>query len=207
MSEKKEHKRTGAFPLSSPFVLQIRDIAYRPGQMREFERTLTVEEHYGEGIARVEAGSQMQLSVRAESVEDGIFVSGRARASIATECGRCLREFERKIEVDLAELFFYEPENEEEYRVFGDRLDLSGTLRDHIVLALPFQPLCRDDCGGLNIGESTGAAHASSSAHDVIVYSAESDTSQAETDEEELDARWQKLAHFLQNGENENAST
>jgi uncharacterized protein len=31
----------------------------------------------------------------------------------------------------------------------GDLLDLEPVLRDAVVLSLPFQPLCRDDCPGL----------------------------------------------------------
>ncbi len=31
----------------------------------------------------------------------------------------------------------------------GDLIDLETALRDVVVPALPFQPLCRDDCPGL----------------------------------------------------------
>ena len=31
----------------------------------------------------------------------------------------------------------------------GDLLDLEPALRDAVVLALPLQPLCREDCAGL----------------------------------------------------------
>ena len=31
----------------------------------------------------------------------------------------------------------------------GDLIDLEPALRDQVVLALPFQPLCSDDCPGL----------------------------------------------------------
>ena len=34
-------------------------------------------------------------------------------------------------------------------RLEGDLLDLEPLLRDSVVLSLPFQPLCRDDCPGL----------------------------------------------------------
>ena len=34
-------------------------------------------------------------------------------------------------------------------RLEGDLLDLEPVLRDAVVLALPFQPLCRPDCLGL----------------------------------------------------------
>ena len=38
---------------------------------------------------------------------------------------------------------------DETSRLEGDLLDLEPLLRDAVVLALPFQPLCQDDCPGL----------------------------------------------------------
>ena len=40
-------------------------------------------------------------------------------------------------------------EDDEASRLEGDLLDLEPLLRDAVVLALPFQPLCEDDCPGL----------------------------------------------------------
>ena len=40
-------------------------------------------------------------------------------------------------------------EDDDVSRLEGDLLDLEPLLRDAVVLALPFQPLCRDDCPGL----------------------------------------------------------
>ena len=40
-------------------------------------------------------------------------------------------------------------EDDDVSRLEGDLLDLEPVLRDAVVLSLPFQPLCRDDCPGL----------------------------------------------------------
>ena len=40
-------------------------------------------------------------------------------------------------------------EDDETSRLEGDLVDLEPLLRDAVVLALPFQPLCQDDCPGL----------------------------------------------------------
>ena len=52
---------------------------------------------------------------------------------------------------DFQELFVYEESDAEDeaLRMEGDLLDLEPVLRDAVVLSLPFQPLCRDDCPGL----------------------------------------------------------
>jgi uncharacterized protein len=47
----------------------------------------------------------------------------------------------------------------------GDLIDLEPALRDQVVLALPFQPLCTDDCPGLcpecgvRLAEESGHRH------------------------------------------------
>ena len=40
-------------------------------------------------------------------------------------------------------------QDDEEYHLDGDLLDLEPVLRDAVVLALPMSPLCREDCPGL----------------------------------------------------------
>jgi uncharacterized protein len=77
-------------------------------------------------------------------------------AEVRGECGRCLDEIHDDLAVSLCELFAYPgsttdetTEPDEVHRVVGDYLDVEPVVRDAVVLALPFQPLCRPDCGGL----------------------------------------------------------
>jgi uncharacterized protein len=67
---------------------------------------------------------------------------------------RCLDPIERSIEVDLQELYAYpgherDDDDADLPELEGDLLDLEPVLRDAVVLALPLQPLCRNDCPGL----------------------------------------------------------
>ena len=60
-----------------------------------------------------------------------------------------------EIEADVQELYVYpgrtpEGEDEDDLRELQDELiDLEPVLYDTLVPALPFQPVCRDDCPGL----------------------------------------------------------
>jgi len=57
-----------------------------------------------------------------------------------------------ELEADLQELYVYpgvEPDDDLASRLQGDLIDVEPVLRDAVVLDLPFQPLCRDDCAGL----------------------------------------------------------
>ena len=86
---------------------------------------------------------------------EGILVSGTIRGRTEGECVRCLDPVEDEIETDVQELYVYpgrtpEGEDEDELReLVDDLIDLEPVLYDTLVPALPFQPVCRDDCPGL----------------------------------------------------------
>ena len=86
---------------------------------------------------------------------EGVLVTGTARAGLEGECARCLEPISDEIEVRFQELFVYDdrevdPDEELEVsKLRDDLVDLEPLLRDAVVLALPFQPLCEDDCPGL----------------------------------------------------------
>ncbi len=128
----------------------IRDIINRPGEMRERERSFTAPEAFGEMLARIPEGENIDLGVRLESVHEGILASVTVDTTMHAQCGRCLSDFTAPFEVEFQELFAYTPTEAEEYRVHGDHVNLEPPLRDAVVLALPFQPVCRPDCPGLD---------------------------------------------------------
>jgi len=100
----------------------------------------------------VPQGDPVDLELRLESVMEGVLVSGTARARTVGECARCLVDLENPLEVDLQELYAYpesEAQSDEAGRVKDDAIDLEPLLRDAVVLALPFRPLCNEDCPGL----------------------------------------------------------
>ncbi|CAH0152105.1 hypothetical protein SRABI98_00805 [Microbacterium sp. Bi98] len=136
--------------MNGPFVLPVRDIVRKPGEMREHEFSVTLGEGWGEGIVAYEAGSALDLDVRLESVHEGILVSGTADAEYSGVCGRCLIDITRPVEVEFQELFAYPGEEETDFEVQDDHVDLETLVRDAAVLALPFQPVCQPACPGLD---------------------------------------------------------
>ena len=71
-------------------------------------------------------------------------------------------------DVEIQELYVYpgvELDDDFASRLQGDLIDLEPLLRDAVVLDLPFQPLCREDCAGLcvecgaNLNENPGHGH------------------------------------------------
>jgi uncharacterized protein len=152
--------RSESDPLSkldprAPLVLDTRELGRRPGSQREVSRTVPAPADLGIEVLGVPEGSPVELDLRLEVVMEGVLVTGTATADLAGECARCLEPISDEIEVRFQELFVYEdqgvdPDEELEVSMLqNDLVDLEPLLRDAVVLALPFQPLCRDDCPGL----------------------------------------------------------
>ncbi len=112
-------------------------------------------------VLRVPEESPVELDLRLEAVMEGVLVTGTATVGLVGECVRCLAPIEEELIVDLQELFVYADQRasardhgddeleDETGRLEDDLIDLEPLLRDAVVLALPFQPLCEDDCPGL----------------------------------------------------------
>lgn len=136
--------------VNSPYALRVRDLAHRPGEMREHSLDIEVPEAMGAGVIAVRVGDEMHIDLRLEGLHEGVLVSGHASAEAFGECSRCLIEISEPVEVDFAELFAYDASEEFDYFVHDDLVDCEQVVREAVVLALPFQPVCRPDCPGLD---------------------------------------------------------
>ncbi|MDQ1289589.1 MAG: hypothetical protein QG622_3155 [Actinomycetota bacterium] len=123
--------------------------------MRKIHRDVEAPVDLGTDVIGVPEGSALELDLRLESVMEGVLVSGAIRGRAAGECVRCLGEVDSPLEAGLQELYVYPeraPEgqtDDELHELEGDFIDLEPVIRDAVVLALPFQPVCRPDCPGL----------------------------------------------------------
>jgi uncharacterized protein len=141
----------------APLVLDTRELGRRPGSERTVTLTAPAPADLGIEVLRVPEGSPVELDLRLEAVVEGVLVTGSAHAELAGECVRCLTEISDEMDADFTELFVYDDgeaqgedtEDGETSRLQGDLVDLEPLLRDAVVLNLPFQPLCSDDCPGL----------------------------------------------------------
>jgi len=140
----------------NPFVVDIRELGRRPGSLLPVHRTVQVPQGVGLDVIGVQAGDELILDLRMESVVEGVLVSGTVSGPVVGECSRCLDPIQDVVEVDVVELFAYpdsttsETTDEDEVsRLTGDTIDLEPLVRDGVVLALPVAPLCRADCAGL----------------------------------------------------------
>jgi len=152
------------------FQLNTYELPRRAGEMKEYELDIVVKEKFGVDLISVPAGEIIEIDARLESVTEGVLLSADVYAVAQGECIRCLDPVEIVIERKIQELYNYEPTNErgkkkrksstedlttedldaaEEFMMDGDILDLETPVRDAIVLSLPSNPLCSQECLGL----------------------------------------------------------
>ncbi|NYI06593.1 uncharacterized protein FHU37_003536 [Allostreptomyces psammosilenae] len=126
-------------------------------------RTVPAPKDLGIEVIGIREGADVEIDLRLEAVMEGVLVTGTARGPVQGECVRCLEPVEYEFEADFQELYAYpesepvagrtpvapEEEDEEALRLEGDLFDLEPVLRDAVVLELPLQPVCREDCPGL----------------------------------------------------------
>ena len=159
-------------------MLDTRELGRRPGSQREVTRTVPAPAELGIEVLRVPEGSEVDLDLRLEAVMEGVLVTGTATAGLEGECVRCLEPIVDDLEVTFQELFVYDDQSHAPTdgdqddgvsRLEGDLVDLEPLLRDAVVLALPFQPLCEDDCPGLCTECGARLADDPDHAHDAAI--------------------------------------
>ena len=133
----------------SNFVVLVNDLTRRPGQMNELELDIELAIPMGQGAATVPAGEIVELNLRLESVHDGILATGEVDSTALADCSRCLEPLKLAVEVDFQELFAYSLEQEDDFLVQDEKIDLEQAITDAVVLSLPFKPVCSEDCLGL----------------------------------------------------------
>ncbi len=151
----------------NPLVFDTHELGRRPGALQRLTRTIDAPKDFGiQGVVGVPEGAPVELELRLESVMEGVLVTGTARAQAEGECVRCLEPLQLDVEAEFQEMFSYpdaddrgrhhsaEPgddaEDDEDRLFLEDGLfDLEAVLRDAVVLALPMQPVCQEDCPGL----------------------------------------------------------
>ena len=141
-------KRGVSFSVSN-LIFSVADILDHPGRRRDIVVAAPVPEA-GVGLARL-SDKPVEAELCAQSVVEGVLVTGRLWGSAGADCARCARPVPLDIVLELCELFV-EPGHEladEAYELTGTDIDLEPVFRDALTLSLPLNPLCDSACKGL----------------------------------------------------------
>lgn len=141
-------------------VLQVADLIDRPGSSRRVDLALATPPGLELPLATVI--EPIRLVADVASVVEGLLVRGRLTTDVRVQCSRCLADLDISVTADVAELFTdparaeelgpgVDPADvvEEGYEIADGRIDLDTLVRDALVPAVPYQPLCDAACRGL----------------------------------------------------------
>ena len=98
--------------------------------------TMDIEEH------DVHADGTIRYDLTVQEMDDGILLTGSAETDVKFRCARCAEFFTRTIGESHIGALIEWPEN-------GSLVDLTGDLREAIILNFPTYPKCSDECLGL----------------------------------------------------------
>ena len=170
----------------SPLIFDVSRLGRRPGAMQTVQETVPSPGRIGLDLIAIQPDAPLDLDLRLESVSEGVLVSGTVSATASGECSRCLEPLTEDVHITLTELFAYPDsltesttEADEVGHVIDHSVDLEQPIIDAVGLALPFAPLCAEDCPGLCPQCGVALASEPGHHHDVI------------------DPRWAKLANLL----------
>ncbi len=153
------------------------------GTVREYDIKETAD------VLGIGVSTLIEGTVKFTRTHRGILVQGILTGKIPVDCSRCLKTFEYPIVINIEEESFpvldistgtpIEIPDEpggftiDEHHI----LDLTESVRQNALLAIPMKPLCRKDCAGLcpKCGKDLNEA-------------------QCDCEKEEIDPRWSKLA-------------
>ena len=157
---------------SQVFQFNTHELPRRAGEMKEYQLDLEILEPLGVPLVAIPAGDVIEVDMRLESVTEGVLLSADIFAVAKGECIRCLDPVEITVERKIQELYRYEPTNEkggkrkkhslrsdssdevdldavDELWLEGNEMNLEIPIRDAVVLDLPVNPLCSENCLGL----------------------------------------------------------
>ena len=100
--------------------------------------------------------------VRLRHINQGLLADGWVDLTLEQECTRCLKQIEQQMHVPFEERFYptmdivtgaplLPPDDEEDAFPIDDhhQIDLTETVRQHVLLEIPMVTLCKEDCAGL----------------------------------------------------------
>jgi uncharacterized protein len=143
----------------SPFRVNLHELPRRAGEMREYALNFPAPDSIGIPLLEIPKGEFLDIQFRAESVDDGVLITGSISSKAKGECGRCLDPLNIPVDQKFQELFLYQsrtsdnPEEDDDlFALDGDIADVEIPIRDAVILSMPINPLCSDDCEGLCAG-------------------------------------------------------
>lgn len=107
-------------------------------------------------------GHNLAVTGKIMRLDDSVGISGKGQAALTLICDRCLDNFDTSIAFSFEREYILDRKDKTDEDLYVDKylnIDLGPELRDEIILAVPFQNICREDCAGICLGCGIGLNH------------------------------------------------
>jgi len=94
------------------------------------------------------ATQPLDYDLEVQRMESGLLVQGRLYLPLECKCVRCLKPFQYGLEIESYSALL-PLEGDEAVTIVNDCVDLTGQVREDILLEFPQHPLCDQECKGL----------------------------------------------------------
>jgi uncharacterized protein len=127
--------------------LNARELLRQPGSRKGVAVSLPATDL---GIADDRVTGEIEVELTATSTIDGVVVEGTITLPWRAACRRCLAEVVGTGVIDVDEVYQDEiGDHDDAFPIEGDQIDLVPAVREAVLLELPDDVLCRDDCAGI----------------------------------------------------------
>lgn len=131
------------------FRLNARELLRQPGLDAQIAEVLPASEL---GVDDDRISGDVTVDLTAVSSIDGISVTGTISMPWRAPCRRCLTDVVDTSVVEVDEVY-RDPGgavvDADSFELTGDQIDLAPAIREYLLLELPDDPLCRDECAGI----------------------------------------------------------
>ncbi len=141
--------------------IYLPDLKSKTGEAVDYSFDINLSNCFGD----FPEGGTAKLLISAISSADKVLISGNFEASVKVVCSRCLVNFNHEFKTEFTESFTVvsgspldtnpdslAAETANKLTVTGDYLYIDEYIRQLIILAQEFSPLCRPDCKGICAG-------------------------------------------------------
>lgn len=127
--------------------VNARELLRQPGLRKDIS---TVLQPSLLGVDDERINGDLTIGLVAESSIDGISVRGSIEFPWSASCRRCLTAVTDVARIVVDEVYQDDAvADEDAFPIEGDQIDLAPVVREHVLLELPDDPLCKADCAGI----------------------------------------------------------
>jgi uncharacterized protein len=134
-------------------ILNVRDLRAKNNRM---ELTGQIElPSLAKGRKDIVRAEPLQVTLQAVADEEFVKVTGSLALLVELVCSRCLTSYNHSLELPFRETFVQDAEQVDEddehmHLAVHERVDLLPYIEETVELGLPYVPLCKEDCKGLD---------------------------------------------------------